>query len=147
MSRPVNRTAPVGPVQAYRTYAVLPARGGGSRPASCEEVGCPNYLQGWKTILSRTSQADLIAVVRGLVTKKFFEEVDGDLVTFTFPAGQECFQAKGHKIQVRPERYVVRAGDHRGNPTGQVRVHQRPADWVEDCALHLDKIATEVRRG
>lgn len=144
MQRPINRVAPVGPVQAYKTYQVSSPFSTHWRKATCEEVDCPNYLRGWKTILPVGS--DLLDVVRKS-GRPFTEERDAAVVTFTFGPGLQCFDVSKHQVQFRPERYLVRDGDHRGNPTGRVREHTRPADWVEDFALHADKIAQEIKKG
>ena len=69
--------------------------------ARCEEVDCPQYLQGWKTVLDPTnpSHADLIAYVRaGNTGRRYTEvkEIEG-LVTFLFHNEQQCF--RGHKRQ------------------------------------------------
>jgi hypothetical protein len=44
----------------------------------------------------------------------------------------------------RPELYVVRGGDWRGNPRGEVRRHSGPDSWVNDFAEHQDRIARVV---
>jgi hypothetical protein len=144
--RELNRVAPVGPTQAYKTYSIIVPKATHTRPATCEEVDCPNYLNGWKTILSLSTQAGLIHTVKNS-GRGHTELVDGDLVTFTFAPGQTCFQVSKHRIQVQQELYVVRGGDHRGNPTGMKRIHQKPLDWVEDFALHTNKISDELRKG
>ena len=68
-----------------------------------------------------------------------------DLVTFTFPAGQRCFQE--HRVLLeRDPRCYVRGGDWRGQ-TSTPRVHARPVDWVDDFAEHQDKLKSEIERG
>lgn len=86
--------------------------------------------------------------IRHLSGRNFLESVDeatGKTV-FDFAPGQECFSP--HKVRIdKPEIYVVRGGDFRGNPTGDRRVHDRPEDWVEDFALHQDQVAAQQDRG
>jgi hypothetical protein len=44
--------------------------------------------------------------------------------------------------------YVVRDGDHRGNPRGtRDRLHQNPGNWVDDFATHQQAIADEIKKG
>jgi hypothetical protein len=62
---------------------------------------------------------------------------------FRFDSGQRCFA----EHQTNPEQYGVRDGDWRGNPTGRVRAHQRPADWVEDFGEHQIRIADQQQKG
>jgi hypothetical protein len=70
-------------------------------------------------------------------------------VYLVFTAGQPCFQYKQHRIQVgREPLYIVRDGDHRGNPRGtRARQHLNPATWVEDFATHQQAIADEIKKG
>ena len=70
------------------------------REASCEEVGCVNYMAGWKTILPSNDMAN-ITLIRGS-RLEFREEREDGLVVFVFPPGQECFtgQGGGHKVAV-----------------------------------------------
>ena len=145
MTRPLSRVAPVGPVQAYRTYQVATPRSH-TRPASCEEVGCEAYAKGWTTKLHRMEQAELVHTVRSS-GRPFTEAHDGPHVLFVFEPGTRCFRAGQHRVQVRPEIYVVRDGDWRGNPTGRRRQHDKPEHWVEDFALHQDRIITDLRKG
>lgn len=143
--RELNRIQPVGPASAYKTWEIKTPKSH-TRPATCRETDCPNYLNGWKTILS-VSQVDLIQAVRKC-GKSYQESFDGTTYTFTFEAGQSCFAERKHTIQVRPEIYIVRGGDHRGNPLGTpARIHTRPSDWVEDFAENVERLSEERKRG
>lgn len=147
MNRPVSRPNPVGPVQAYRTYAVLPDRRTAPRRATCEEFGCLNWRNGFAVPIPAGPEGErrrqILKASRRSYTLRTKE--DGTILAI-FPPGTTCFAVETHRVQTS-ELFVVRGGDWRGNPTGYRRVHQRPADWVEDCSIHLDKIATEARRG
>lgn len=142
--RPLSRIQPVGPVQAYKTYQVATPRTH-TRPASCEEVGCEPFLKGWTTKLHRMEQADLVWTVRSS-GRPFTEAHDGPHVLFVFEPGTPCFKARTHRVQVKPEIYVVRGGDWRGQ-VGPKRTHTRPEHWVEDFALHQDRIIREIQKG
>lgn len=146
MSRPLSRVQPVGPPEAYKTYQVsTPATH--MRPATCAEVECPNHLLGWETFVPAGNERAHF-LIRTSGRRYIAEPPNAAGVTrYVFEAGQACFKAPTHRVQVRPELYVVRGGDWRGNPRGTVRRHVRPADWVEDFAEHLDDIATEARKG
>lgn len=68
------------------------------------------------------------------------------LTEFTFEAGQTCFGE--HKTRLdKPELFVVRGGDWRGNPRHERHVHANADDWVDDFATHQDKLATELAKG
>jgi hypothetical protein len=136
----------MGPAQAYKTYQVLVPPTTHTRPATCEEVDCDPYRKGWSTTLSLEGQAGMIHTVR-TSGRPFTEATDGTSVTFVFEPGTKCFKSGQHRIQVKPELYVVRGGDHRGNPTGHRRQHTRPQDWVEDFATHQLTLADKLKEG
>jgi hypothetical protein len=65
-----------------------------------------------------------------------------------FEAGQPCFPPASTAPLARPELYVVRDGDRRGNPRGtKARLHQRPELWQEDFAEHQQTLADAQQRG
>ncbi|MGA5116850.1 hypothetical protein [Streptomyces pseudogriseolus] len=134
----------------YKTYAITAPISTHFRPGTCEEADCPNYRSGWKSVIDERSdlgqaQAHYIRKESG---RKFTESQDAfGLTTFTFEAGQPCFTQ--HKVRLeRPELYIVRDGDWRGNPLGtQVRQHTRPELWAEDFAEHQDRLARTIEKG
>lgn len=143
----VSRIAPIGPPQAYKTYGVSFPLKTHWREATCEEVMCLQYLNGWKTILpANDPKCDL---VRSLKDRYHFTEMpsaDG-LIEFIFPAGQPCFKQSQHRIQLdRPGAFYVRPGNFVAH-TGETVIHRRPDDWVDDFANHQDKIKTRLERG
>lgn len=145
----VNRVAPKMPVGAYQTYAVgLPLQQW--RRASCAEYECRAHLQGWETRVDERTELGMTQAyyIRRQSGRGYSEERDeAGLTVFRFAAGQTCFGSDRHMVPTRPPLYVVRAGDWRGNPTGQKRLHRRPEDWVDDFANRLDKLATAKQRG
>lgn len=88
--------------------------------------------------------------IRRLSGRSFIESRDpltGHTV-FDFAPGQSCFDRhKPHRHPVRvdrPEIYRVVGGDHRGNPTGEHRVHAEPEHWVEDFAEHQERVRRQI---
>lgn len=137
------------PMGAYKTYQIVTPLHSHFRPATCAEVECEAHAHGWITRVDEATelgqrQAHYIRQQSG---RAFREQREASgLTSFVFQAGQKCFQQ--HRVRLeRPEIYVRRDGDWRGNPTGNVVRHQRPADWQEDFAEHQDRIATELERG
>lgn len=141
------RIEPLMPASAYTTYAILAPLATHFRAATCEEVDCPNWRYGWKTILP--SDSDLIAVLKGSGRAYTETKAPGGLVEFTFKPGQSCFKASQHRVRIeRPELFVRRPGDFRGNPTRERPfVHAKPEHWVEDFATHQDDIRSEIEKG
>ena len=146
--RPVNRVTPALPAASMKTYQVAAPLATHWRPATCAEVGCPNYLNGWLTRVPFGSE--LAEEARGLRGRYHFVETreEGDAV-FTFPPGQACFRASAHQVPLeRDPVFLVRGGDWRGNPRGTpARAHRRPEDWVDDFATHQQDLADRIERG
>lgn len=143
--RPLTRIDPAGPVGAYQTY-VINCPPDTMIKVACEQVQCPDWRHGWQTLIDERTDlgARQGAYIRTASGRTFREQADGSGVTvFTFESGQRCFR----EHHTRPEVYGVRDGDHRGNPTGRVVRHARPADWVEDLGGHQQMLADQQRRG
>lgn len=143
--RPITRIDPLHPVQAYQTYQIASPRDVAVK-AACEQVRCAAWRHGWETAVDENTllgrqQADYIRRQSGR-TYTQHARADG-LTVFRFESGQRCFA--NHRT--RPEVYAVRDGDWRGNPTGRVRRHQRPEDWVEDMQENQGRIIDRQRKG
>lgn len=147
----INRIQPIGPASSYKTYQIVSPLSTHFRPASCAEVHCPAHQHGWKTVIDeRTEQGKSQAhYIRKEAGRKYREDKDiqGALTIFIFEAGQRCFGA--HQVRLdRPETYIVRDGDWRGNPRGtKPYVHTKAAYWVEDFAEHQNRLANEIEKG
>lgn len=146
LNRQFNASVPVG---VYQTFSLVrPRTEQFWRKATCDEVDCIRKRMGWRTVLD-------VGTATGARTAKWIVdhsgrhgsiERAGNQVTFTFQAGQDCFEQ--HKVALEREPlYIVRDGDHRGNPTGRRRVHQRGADWVENMQEDLDKFRQARKQG
>lgn len=147
--RPISRVKPKAPAQYFKTYAVLTPPETHYRKASCTEVECQHNLKGWVTRLdvSSVNGASTANWIRMHSGRSYTYKQKGVIVTFVFPPGQKCFIE--HKVSLqRPEFFVVQGGDWRGNPMSITEYrHKNPENWVEDCALHQDKIATAHQKG
>lgn len=139
------RLEPQGPVQAYQTFSVR------SRPDKavrtvCERVACTAWREGWESAIDERTDLGKAqaAYIRSQSGRTFREmRTEAGLTVFRFESGQRCFA--DHKT--RPELYLVRDGDFRGNPTGRVRRHERPQDWVENVQEELGKFNDDRHRG
>ena len=69
--------------------------------------------------------------------------ISSGLTVFRFEAYQRCFADH----QTRPELYVVRDGDYRGNPTGRKRQHTSAADWVDHMQEEFGRFQDDRERG
>jgi hypothetical protein len=139
------RIQPALAVGAYQTYSITSPQDR-TVVAACEQVGCEAWAHGWESTIDESTdlgqqQAHYIRHQSG---RTFKEQRTGEgLTVFRFGSRQRCFAQ--HKT--RPELYVVRDGDWRGNPTGRRRLHANAADWVEDMQGHLGALADDRERG
>jgi hypothetical protein len=151
------------PPAAITTYQVVAPRPTHTRTAGCAEVGCEAQRDGFKVICPPTDQgrawarrirttcrpagARLSPVVAARIHGRYTLDVDpSGAETYTFGAGTPCFTA--HRVTIdRPELYVVRGGDLRGNPRRQLRRLDRADQWVDEFQTNQDQIATRIERG
>jgi hypothetical protein len=147
--RPINRIAPVLPVGAMQTYQVIAPVSTHWRDATCVEVDCQHHLRGWRTVVDESTtlgQGQAYYIRHDRTRSHTEEKLASGLTQFTFKPGQNCFTK--HRVRVpKPEIYIVRDGDWRGNPTGRRRVHTNARDWVEDFGEHQLTVEERVKRG
>jgi hypothetical protein len=147
----LQRIAPLLPVHAAKTFHIVAPLATHFRAATCAEVGCPAYLHGWQTSVDEATERGQAQAhyIRHDTSRRHAERrAATGLTVFGFEAGQRCFAAGDHRIRVeRPERFLIRGGDWRGNPRGEAREHASAADWQEDFAGHQDRIRTAHERG
>lgn len=148
----LNRSVqPLFGINYFKTYFVNAPLQTHFREGTCEEYGCERFFSGFKVILNESdaNHAASAHYIRHDKTRKYTEHKGEDgLTTFTFPPGTECFRKSPHMIRIeRPEVFGSFNGDFRGTTGGGRHVHKRPEDWVEDFALHQDKVKTRIERG
>jgi hypothetical protein len=140
------RIMPALPVTAMKTYAVLAPAATHFRAATCEEVGCAAYLSGWRVRVEGLP-AEMVHAARTSGRRFVETRIAQGETWLVFEAGQRCFRSTTHRVRVaRPEIYLVRGGDWRGNPSGQ-SLRRSPDDWVDDFANHQDKLAHRLEQG
>ncbi|MEU1445510.1 hypothetical protein [Streptomyces mirabilis] len=148
MTIPMNRIEPQMGPEAYKTYAIVAPASSHFRPATCVETDCPDYLHGWRVRVEGLPPELLHAAKTS--GRKYTEMRVAEGETWLhFEAGQPCFRAAEHRARLdRPELFLVRDGDHRGNPRQtRARQHLRPELWVEDFGEHQQNIADQIERG
>lgn len=141
--RQLSRPTPTLGVSKMVTYAVKSPVSTHTRPATCAEIECVVWCAGFTLTLPVGS--DKIEHVKQLMRgeldgiQRLDAKVqrDGNLVHIRFAKGTPCLSATRHRVSLnRPELYVVRGGDWRGN-TGVLRKHTKPEHWVEDFEENL----------
>lgn len=152
--RALNRATPTLPASAMKTYSIRAPLATHWRPAGCQEANCANWRNGWRIHIEHvTRMANGELLLRDIKQSgKRFRVVDEGVgkTYWEFEAGQSCFDGDlmRHKVRVgRPELFVVRGGDWRGNPREEQRVHTGIADWIEDMSETRDKLMTRLAQG
>ncbi len=150
MSQRVNRLPSRLPPEAVTTYSLIR-----TAPAvvkvdiPCEDHGCPGYLYGFRSTIDEATELGQRQAwhIRNAAGRRYTEVRSGALTEFTFPAGQRCFVGSHDMTVAREPLYVVRGGDHRGNPRGERRVHARAADWRDDFGEHQETLSDQFKQG
>ena len=84
------------------------------------------------------------AYIRHKSGRTFREQrTEAGLTVFRFEAFQRCFA----EHRTKPDRFLVRDGDWRGNPTGRGRLHVNGRDWIEDLVEHEGALADLRKKG
>lgn len=142
MNRPLNRVPETLPAHLMRTHAVLAPLRTHWRKGTCEEAECTHYLEGWGIAKKHLSEEDLARIkARGYKfgTVQLTEGEDH----LWFEAGQQCFRSwvEPHMVQLeRPGIFIVRDGDHRGNPRKTDPVVFSSADsWADSLNTNLEQ--------
>ncbi|PBC71581.1 hypothetical protein BX265_6191 [Streptomyces sp. TLI_235] len=143
----MGRIQPAMPAAAYKTYRILAPANTHFRKATCAETNCPHYLNGWQVRVEGLDPV-LLHAARNSGRRYVEQHVREGETWLVFEAGQSCFQVSQHRIRLdKPELYLVRGGDWRGNPTGEQRQHASAADWVEDFGEHQQQLSDEHEKG
>lgn len=150
----LNRVAAQLPEHTMKTYGLSAPIATHRRRATCAEVRCERQARGWRTLLDvsvpeHAAAANWIRLHSGL---SYSLDVNGDAVTFTFSAGQTCFDGLNGLHTVALERepfYFVRGGDWRTSlhERRNSAVLMRAEDWVDDFANHQQGIADAHQAG
>ena len=73
------------------------------RQATCEEVSCRKYINGWETHCNTGTELGMMQVeyIRaGKSERRFTERTDVEgIIIFSFGPGQECFTTHSKKIE------------------------------------------------
>lgn len=140
------RAAPLLDAHNMKTYQMAQPLATHWRPATCAEVDCPNWLNGWRVRVDGLSPQLLHAATSSGRRYARLDVAEGE-AWLVFEAGQPCFAATTHRVLVgRPQRFFERGGDWRGNPRGERR-ELSAENWVDSFANHQDRIATRIERG
>lgn len=136
-ARPIAPVAGPGAYQSFITRARW-------RTATCAEVGCGQWREGWVTTVDESTQLgrEQGDYVRHHSGRRYRERrTETGWTAFEFHPGQTCFAAARHMIQAdEPGFGFLVPGDHRAT-TGPVKAYDRLDQMVDDFRTHTDRIA------
>lgn len=141
----LSHIPPSLPVTAVKTYQFTNPM----RPATCEEVNCGHYLNGWRTTVDESTELgqQQAYYMRHDRSRKHTEtRTETGLTQFTFEPGQRCFAAGNHRLPWDGrERFFERGGDWRGqtSPT----VEHSPTGWLDSFGEHQERVKDAIERG
>lgn len=135
------------PVGSYKTYAMRSPIQTHFRRATCAEVDCDAFINGWSYRVETLLPEDLYVAKHS--GKRYRELHIGPNENYiVFEAGQACFGAPQHVISLhRPEFYFVGRGHHSVFSTRNAVPRKDAAEWLDDFANHQDKLNTMIQRG
>jgi hypothetical protein len=137
------------PPEHTKTYQILQPRATHYRKATCMEVHCEFMADGWVSAIDESTDLGQAQgyYIRHESGRRFTEEKsESGLTLFVFVAGQKCFQQ--HVVSLdRTPKYVVRDGDHRGNPRGSSPIVRNARDWTDDFSNHQQTLSDKFNEG
>jgi len=147
--RPLNRIEPAAGPQYFQTYRIAAPITTHRRRATCAEVDCEKRRKGFRAQFDVSTVAGRNNALRAEELKghrMFSRTVAGSLVTYTFPAGQDCLDVHTVPLEREPF-YVTRGGDHRGNPRGIAPVRLNEANFIDHFQNNQAKLIQRLERG
>lgn len=149
--RPITRAQPLMATQNYRTFAIRSPLSTHHRRATCVEVECPDYQNGWYLKLEGLPEE-----LRYIATHSGKRYTQGEVMLPTgevfqaliFEAGQACFNAPTHTVPLgRPEFFFAGRGDYRSFSHRKAQQFDKAEHFVESFEEHLAAIRREIERG
>jgi len=127
------------------------------RPATCEEVDCPQHLFGWVTVLDRECDVRLIDDILKSgrhftrmrseeASQRASKDLPPGMLAFVFPPGQQCFRQHVMPVGREPflayQRGVAMGAGGAFVPVEDRRQHVKVSDFTE----HFNEEADGIRR-
>lgn len=142
----LNRIPPALPIGAYKTYNIATPLKTHWTAATCAQVDCPHYLNGWALRVEHVSAEDLYLAKTAGRKYDTMRVAEGENY-LVFEAGQPCFKAGTHMRRLeREEVYSIRTGDWRGDPTHRGLQQVSSQSWVDDSGENQRNLAELIEK-
>lgn len=138
--RKLNRVVPEIGAELMRTHAISAPVATHWRRASCEDIGCLPYRNGWT--LSTAGLDDQMIHTAKNSGRSFTVTRDADgAEVLVFEPGQPCFKTSTHRQRLdREEVFLARDGDWRGNPRRtDSMIFSGPDAWADSLHTATDQ--------
>jgi hypothetical protein len=143
-------TRPKMPGRFYKTYQIAAPIDTHTRRATCAEIDCTAYLEGWTYPKSKLVAEDLYDLVTHAGKRYREVKLDDSSETYlVFEPGQMCFQAATHRLSLeRPELFFAGRGHFRsGYSARSANRFDNGEDWADSFATHQEIINRIVEEG
>lgn len=146
MMQTPNRLPPAMPIGAYKTYNIATPIETHWAAATCAQIDCEQWREGWAVMIQGLDEKDLHAM---RTSGRHFQvfEVSATETWWVFEPGQQCFAAGAHVRRLeRPEVFATRSGDWRGDPSRRGLQVLGMQSWVDDCGENQANLADWIEK-
>lgn len=130
----------------FHNYAIRAPQATHWRKATCEEVDCEAYQNGWTLREEALDDGLRYAVLHSGRRYRRVQITAGETY-LVFDAGQPCFKALAHRVRLDREALFLRGRGTYRNFHIQTAKRFRPADFVEDMQAKFDRVRADRQRG
>lgn len=144
-SQPLNRWTPRMESSQYRTFMASAPLTTHFRPATCREVSCAAYENGWSFDKAVLTPSDYYRVTHS--GKRYREVNIGPNQTYlVFESGQFCFDKHTIRLQ-RPEEFFTGRGDWRTFNIHHAKRIKSSDEFADRLGTHLEVVKEVIKRG
>lgn len=131
----------------FKTHAVRSPLATHFRRATCAEVACKAYREGW-TFHKEALSPEILYIATHSGRRYQTVQIAPGQTMLVFEAGQTCFDFQSHVVSLdRPEFYFVGRGDSSVFQPRKARQHANVTDFMDDFATHLDRMHKHIMGG
>lgn len=139
-----NRLGPRMPPQYYKNYRISTPLETHYRRATCQEIDCEAFRDGWTMHKEKLTPQMLFAIKQSRRKYREINMAPGETY-LVFEPGQVCFKAPQHRVSLeRPEFYFAGRGLYTIFNERTATRHTKPEFWIEDMQEHLDTIRKAI---